>query len=73
MVVPIRAILPRIVVQAGHYQVKNWQLAKPSSHVRLTLSEGYAFRKAHEWCVARNDEARAKRERTARPVSGGKS
>lgn len=60
MVVPIRSILPRIVIQAGSYQVKNWQLSKPSSGVRLTLSEGYAFRKAHEWCIARNDKARSR-------------
>ncbi len=61
MVVPHRIIRPRIVIQAGHYQVKNWKLSKPSSGVRLTLDEGWSFRKAHIWCVERNDAAKATR------------
>lgn len=54
MIVPNRTIRPHIVIQAARYQVKNQGLASASSHLTLTLSEASSFRKAHDWCRARN-------------------
>ena len=58
MVVPNRTLRPHIIIQAARYQIKNWRIATEPSH--LTLAEAHLFRKAQEWCLARNNNVARK-------------